>query len=97
MEGFVIFMYLQVCIDCDLLFLEEYEELVDEYWNKFYQIYQNRFFKDRYWFFIEFLEFGFDGKLNEDVKSVVDSLVFLGQVVKRRILEVKYYSLRNVV
>lgn len=69
---------------------EEYEDLADEYWNKFYQIHQNRFFKDRHWLFTEFPELGPDGNKNDDVESAAAGKEFPGHKAKRRILEVSY-------
>ncbi|XP_061181277.1 tRNA N(3)-methylcytidine methyltransferase METTL2-like [Saccostrea echinata] len=67
---------------------EEYEDLADDYWDKFYQIHQNRFFKDRHWLFTEFPELGPDEKCNDDIESVRVGQEFPGHRAKRRILEV---------
>lgn len=34
-----------------------YERNADEYWNKFYTKHEDKFFKDRNWFSVEFPEF----------------------------------------
>lgn len=47
---------------------EKIEENADQYWNEFYSIHSDKFYKDRHWLFTEFPELSFDTS-NIDVKS----------------------------
>ncbi|XP_014675098.1 PREDICTED: methyltransferase-like protein 2-A [Priapulus caudatus] len=59
--------------------IEEYERRAAHYWDAFYTVHSNRFFKDRHWLFTEFPELGRDGDDNDD---------YPGCRATRRILEV---------
>lgn len=75
-------------VKVDAALKDQYEEEAAQYWDKFYGIHSNRFFKDRHWLFVEFPELLPGNIPAKDLPENDGTEAYPGEAASLRILEV---------
>nr|XP_028605753.1 methyltransferase-like protein 8 isoform X6 [Podarcis muralis] len=65
----------------------KYEREASRYWNEFYKIHKNHFFKDRKWLFVEFPEIIPEGKSDRCRKAITENLRCTGLLEDNHLCE----------